>query len=52
MGEFAIDDVTEKTFHLLKNRFITASLLQYFDSICKIRVKIDVSDFDFGGIIL
>jgi hypothetical protein len=51
-GEFAINNIAEKIFRLLKDRFITAFLLQHFDSTYKIKIKINVSDFDFGKIIL
>jgi hypothetical protein len=49
--EFAINDVAAKPFRLLKNRFMTAPLLQYFDFICKIKMEINVSNFNFKRII-
>ena len=52
MGEsiFLISDA-KKAFNCLRQAFIKASILQYFDLECYIRIETNISSYDIDGVL-
>ena len=51
-ASFSLSEAALKAFNALKETFISASLLHYFDENKLIRVEMNASEFTIGGILM